>query len=152
MSSVTAPASCDFLDAFPTSKHFHVAKPFRVLKEVKNLIRSSHKAQQTTDMTRQISLKALWDGRSQSQRTNGCHLCDALERQNESMLTEIRDVVSFPRNTCHGMCTRVHKCSNVWVCECLLVLIASLIAPGSPFYVSQVQGLHHHTHPALRGF
>lgn len=149
MSSVMAPASCDFLDAFPTSKHFHVAKPFRALKEVKNLIHSSHKAQQTTDMTRQISLKASWDGRSQSQRTNGCHLRDALEQQDESMLTEIRDVVSFPRNTCM-ICTRV--CTSVQMCGCLLVLIASLIAPGSPFYVSQVQGLHHHTHPALRGF
>lgn len=151
MSLVMAPASCDILDAFPTSKHFHVAKPFRALKEVKNLIRSSHKAQQTINMTRQISLKASWDGRSQSQRTNRCHLHDALERQNESMLTEIRDVVSFPRNT-RMVCARVYTSVQMCGCECLLVLIASLIAPGSPFYVSQVQGLHHHTHPALRGF
>lgn len=119
MSSVMAPASCDFSDASPTSKHFHVAKPFRALKEVKDLIRSSHKAKQTIGMTRQISLKALWNGRSQSQRANGCHLHDALERQNESMLTEIREVVAFSRNTCMGcvrMCTSVQMCWCVSVC------------------------------------
>lgn len=118
MSSVMAPASCDFSDAFPTSKHFHVAKPFRALKEVKDLIRSSHKAKQTIGMTRQISLKALWNGRSQSQRANGCHLHDALERQNESMLTESEKWLLFPGIHAWDVyaCAQVFKCVGVSVC------------------------------------